>query len=322
MWYPQLTIVDVKHGGIDQSNLSVTSEQSTKKTVALFSGGVDSFYTLLRRRTPKNEGTTLPVIGELHGILNVWGFDIPLDKEDEYREIENLLDSVSAAYGVKNHSVKTNIKQTRFSRALWGGLSHGAALAGIGHLFSNDYSELLIGSSHALPDLQRWGSHALTDPLFSSMGMTIVHDGANASRVEKTSLVAQSTYSLQKLRVCWKHGAANNCSSCPKCLRTMTTLKLLGKEKEASSFDFSNFSPKLLTTLHLQDASDVSFIDEILDLAAEYKNKEILEGLQTAKNKSKVYSTLVNVLGKLQALPFVWRYREKLIKSVLSSRTT
>ena len=74
--------------------------------------------------------------------------------------------------------VATNLRDTRFGKTDWPGLSHGAALAAVGHALGNRYGTVLIGSSAGYRDLRFWGSHPLTDPMFTSSRVRILHDGA------------------------------------------------------------------------------------------------------------------------------------------------
>jgi hypothetical protein len=73
--------------------------------------------------------------------------------------------------------------------------------------------------------------------LFADEAIEVVHDGCEASRAEKTKLIANDPMVLQHLRVCWeKTEGTYNCGVCEKCLRTMTPLYGLGKLSAASTF--------------------------------------------------------------------------------------
>ena len=59
--------------------------------------------------------------------------------------------------------------------------------------------------------------------------LEVRHDGAEASRVEKTAVVAESHVAVEVLHVCPQELGDHNCGSCAKCSRTMMTLDVFGK---------------------------------------------------------------------------------------------
>jgi hypothetical protein len=74
-WYPRLRIVP-----IDAEVKPVEPGPGPAETAAFFSGGVDSFYTLLRNKEASDR-ESFPAIDRL---LCVWGFDIDLYKHGEF----------------------------------------------------------------------------------------------------------------------------------------------------------------------------------------------------------------------------------------------
>ena len=114
------------------------------------------------------------------------------------------LETVADALGKRLVVVEMNLRETRFAEANWSGLTHAAALAAAGLTLERGYGTLLIPSSAGYRDLRSWGSHPLTDPLFSTSGTDVLHDGPAFMRVEKTEYVTESEVALAALRVCWK----------------------------------------------------------------------------------------------------------------------
>ena len=180
-------------------------------TACFFSGGVDSFYTVLTRR---------PMLTHL---IFVHGFDLPLDSE--LRQPAALAArEVAAALGLELIEVETNVRSLIDRYVSWE-LCHGAALASVGLLFQERFRKILIPSTHSYADLTPWGSHPLLDPLWSTELTEFVHDGTHATRVEKCLAVADSDIALRHLRVCWENRDGRyNCGECEKCLRTMISL--------------------------------------------------------------------------------------------------
>ena len=73
------------------------------------------------------------------------------------------------------------------------------------HLFGNRYKTALLASGgEGIPELTKWGSTALTDPLFSSDSLEFIHDGPTLDRMRKVLLLADSRLAQEYLHVCWK----------------------------------------------------------------------------------------------------------------------
>lgn len=85
-----------------------------------------------------------------------------------------------------------------------------------------------------------WGSHERTDSLWSSDRLLVVHDGADASRVEKLRALAGEPLVHAHLRVCWENRApAGNCSACDKCVSTMAIAAACAEPERFVTFDWS-----------------------------------------------------------------------------------
>lgn len=68
----------------------------------------------------------------------------------------------------------------------------------------------------------------MLDPLWSTEGLTVVHDGCEADLNVKLAFVTQSPLVLETLRVCPGFGNGYNCGRCMKCMRTMVALLQAG----------------------------------------------------------------------------------------------
>src|SRR5690606_23048500 len=55
-------------------------------------------------------------------------------------------------------------------------LAHGAALAVVAHLLGERYDEVIIPGSDDYTNLEPYGSHPMTDPLFSARTLRLVQD--------------------------------------------------------------------------------------------------------------------------------------------------
>jgi hypothetical protein len=93
------------------------------------------------------------------------------------------------------------------------------------------------------------GSHPAVDALFSSQRVTLIHEGARFSRVDKVRELASWPTALETLRVCPANvGDQANCGLCEKCLGTRLELLAAGVEETAA------FGPSL-TPVELWEAA-------------------------------------------------------------------
>lgn len=86
-------------------------------------------------------------------------------------------------------------------------------------------------------------------PLLSPEGLDILCDGAQYTRTEKTINIVELPLAQKHLNVCVnsseEHVEATNCSSCPKCLRTLMALDSAGAlQKFEGVFDLSKWRKK------------------------------------------------------------------------------
>lgn len=200
------------------------SEGRGRGVACFFSGGVDSFYTLLRR----NEAIT-------HIIL-VHGFDIELEAVELRQRVSTMAGAVAAEAGKELVEVETDLRTFSDAHVGWD-VYHGAAFAAVGLLLQNQFERVLIAASHTYNSLFPWGSHPLVDPLWSTERTEFAHDSAEVARPAKVGALAASDLALRSLRVCWRNPkGAYNCGRCEKCLRTMIALQLAGVLEQARTF--------------------------------------------------------------------------------------
>jgi hypothetical protein len=178
-WFQGYTSVS-----IDAEKSNHTESTNQRGVGAFFSGGIDSYYTLLKHR---DEITTL---------IFVHGFDIQLEKHEFRERASRAFREVAASFDKVLIEVETNLAELlekispNFIPA--GGDAHGAVLASIALLLSPQLKKIYIPSSTPYYVLDPWGSHVLLDPLWSTEDVEIAHDGCEATRVQKAALVAQS----------------------------------------------------------------------------------------------------------------------------------
>ena len=210
-WYPDLARVAIAAGTGGPS-----LNESGNGLACFFSGGVDSFYSVL----------SIPQITHL---IFVSGFDIDVD---DTALIDTALQPVRHAaeeLGKTLVEVRTNLRRFSNDRSDWGTRYHGAALATVAHLLTRHIDRVVIPASFTTAQLFPWGSHPDLDPLWSSSSLSVLHHGCDTSRTDKIAALTDSPIAMRYLRVCWENrNGSYNCGKCEKCLRTMVSLEAAG----------------------------------------------------------------------------------------------
>jgi len=203
-----------------------------------FSGGADSFYSLLRGKHATRY------------LVTVHGFDVSIRDRFRMRKFKESLAAVSKAVGRPSIVLRTNLRKHRLFASVPWERTHGAALAVVGHLLSGVIGHLVIPSSFNDDDAHPCGSHWLTDPMWSSEGVEIIHDDPSLYRLDKLKTMVCEPLVRQHLRVCWENGAAcGNCSRCDKCVRTMIVLAVRGQLEHFPVFDGQTPLPAILDAM-------------------------------------------------------------------------
>jgi hypothetical protein len=182
-----------------------------------FSGGVDSFYTILKNRD------------NIKHLIFIGNFDGGVRGKDNVDEVRLRLQRAAAGLGKTLLEVDTNVRDIGERSADWS-MYHGAALAATGLVCQGFLRQIFIAACVTYPQLAPWGTHPMLDPLWSTERLRFVHDGCEMPRGAKVAdWVSQSEPALQSLRVCYSnHKGEYNCGRCEKCLRTMISLYAAG----------------------------------------------------------------------------------------------
>jgi hypothetical protein len=194
------------------------------QVACFFSAGVDSFYSTLKHH------------GEIDALIFVHGFDVGLSDEILRKRVTTGVRNAAAELGKPLVEVETDLRAFSNQHVHWE-LFHGAALASVALLLQKSFRRIYVPSTLPYRRLIPWGSHPLVDPLWSTESVHLVHDGAEASRFQKTARVSSSEAALHWLRVCWRNpDSAYNCGRCSKCMRTMAELEGLGALSRSKTF--------------------------------------------------------------------------------------
>jgi hypothetical protein len=247
--YPQLRVVT-----IEAEADSSPRPASPGRTALFFSGGVDSFFTLLERQH------------EISDLVFVHGFDIPLESDALHRAALSMARRVADGTGKHLVHVETNLRRFADRYADWGQHVHGPALAAVALALSRQIPRTLIAGE------RRGGTQSASrldfDPLWSSEEVEIIHAGHDVTRFQKLKRVGSHPLARQSLRVCWenRHGRVN-CCACSKCLRNMAALRAHGTLTQIQTFEYP-LDLKALSRLRLaeQPPNGIDGLREILGL--------------------------------------------------------
>jgi hypothetical protein len=190
-----------------------------EKTAVLFSGGVDSFHTVLRH--PRR----------IDALLFIEGLDIPISKQ-EYRAFAcGHMQHIAGELGKDWLHLATNLREHPLFRNSHYTRTHGAALAAGAQLLRGYIGHLIINSSSVSDYDIPWGTHWDSDPLWSCSWLDIEHWGHHVWRAQKLVEIMREPMVRQHLRVCYHEFRVGklNCGECEKCVRTMLSLHQQGQ---------------------------------------------------------------------------------------------
>lgn len=228
-WCPETySVVEITVDNIKENDTRLDG------AVVAFSGGADAQFTAYRHATGKAGYCTQ----QLRAGVLIHGFDI------DFTDIEGFSGAAKKAtdtlddLGLPLLVVKTNLSRTwgKNSKTKSVNWEHhcGMAVAAVLNGLSSYAGTGLIGSGSPYDELDIWGSHPMTDPLFSSGSFKIIHDGAGFSRSEKIKVLSEWMVGTKNLRVCWEGDLKDrNCGSCEKCVRTRINFLLAGSNEPA-----------------------------------------------------------------------------------------
>lgn len=311
IWFPELTQITVDVKQLSEPKLV------EKKTLAFFSSGIDSLFTLLRY----NGGLEKDPKEHIDSLAMIFGFDIPLNKREFFvKKFERARQFVDQ-FGVELFEITTNIRETRIKDTNWGSLTHGAALGALGLCLEKGYSRVLIASSGGYADLTPWGSHILTDPLFSTSKTSFSHDTPEYERWDKLCEIIKFKPMMEILHVCNHSFTHENCCRCEKCLRTLIIIDLLGQLDQCVTFDLRKYDPLNIKKIFmLTDKVEIDW-QYIKRLAVEKKRPEIFSYVEHSFRSTRKIRTKLDFIDRFHKTRVLWRlshhWRRRIEKGVI-----
>jgi hypothetical protein len=320
-WYPHLHIVPIEAEIIDSEPRRLPA-----KTASFFSGGVDSFHAILHN-DENAVSTSSTVVDDL---VAIWGFDVSLRNLNAFKRVRESLQIAADELGKELVVISSNLRDTQFQQADFSFLAHVSFLASAVLALEARYSTVLIPSSYAEKDLHPWGSHPLTDPLYSSKKTTFIHYSCEFDRIEKTKFIAQSDTALRALRVCWLSDSGENCGVCNKCYRTKITLALVDALDRCTTFSDKRLDLNKVARIYSASQRDIIFLRNLQAAATKQGQEDIADAIDRSLQFSAyldrrwLLPTFWQVKEYLQTKPTFWRFLRplrKILKSIIARIT-
>ena len=196
------------------------------RVAAFFSGGVDSFATILCN----------PDVTDL---IFIRGMDIlpRLPHQEGLADrVEARLRQAAEELNKPLHVVETNIRDLSDPLIRWECYFSSPLLA-VSHFFASLFDRVLITGDADHETQPLIGTALLIDHLWSSETLELEDFGGRLSRHQRVGLIADHPVVSRTLRTCWENpDGAYNCGRCRKCTQTMLSLELYGARREVETF--------------------------------------------------------------------------------------
>lgn len=217
----------------------------SEETAAFFSGGADSFDTLIAHA---EEHPTL---------ITLLGSDIKLNDAKGWENVSKHALETARHFYCKNLFIATSFRlflnegilsQLVFPRAndgWWHGFQHGIGV--ISHAAPYAYLHKLKRIYIASSFSEQYKFTCASDPTIDNhvciSKCATVHDGYDRNRQEKVRRICEYSRRMNTpiyLRVCWESSGGENCCACEKCYRTICNI--LAEGDDPTHFGFASYS--------------------------------------------------------------------------------
>lgn len=231
--------------------------ESQNVTGTGFSGGVDSFYTVLSHMNInyKTKGITHLLLA-VNGAATT-GLSEEINKK-WFMEETNRFEPVSKELGMEFIGVNSNISLiNKNKRVLKGGsiIPTSGFVHALRKLFGTYYwASAYEANIFKFSNIDGGYMETFAVPLVSVNGLRFYHDGCEISRIGKVKYIADNPIVQRNLTVC---SQPVSCGHCPKCLRTMAELNSLKKlELFSEVFNVNEYKKKYTSKLAREFAVD------------------------------------------------------------------
>lgn len=204
--------------------------EKTNKVATFFSGGVDSYYTLIKSMDSKPD------------LVTIWGSDIDFENEKGWKVVKEYIEKIGSKYGLKNVEIKSALRRFIDNTELenqyhyllndnwWHAMQHGIGLIGnvAPYAFKHKISTVYIPSTPYEKKLKVvCASNPEIDNSIKFASTSIHYEEGACNRQQKVNEICD--YIKEKkdeiqLRVCYRSKEGDNCSNCEKCYRTIMAI--------------------------------------------------------------------------------------------------
>ncbi len=251
--------------------------------LAFFSGGIDGLYTTVSNR---------PALEQL---VFISGFDFGMSPQQLAAALDRLGDS-ARQLELPVTTVETNWMDLGRRHRLSRGVLHGGCLEAVALWLTP--ARAFIASSSSYACLYPSGTHPLLDPLFSTETTAIVHHGSAHPRPEKIAALMSEPELLRHAWVCFDD-PLRNCGRCAKCLRTRTTLMLLGCDVVPFVDTAGNALDRYARIV--QTGADLEFGDELVVYAESIGKGALATPLRSAVRRARARRALRDLIRRPRA---------------------
>ena len=244
--------------------------QNKGRVAAFFSGGVDSWSTILANP-------------EVTDLIFVRGIDLVPGAAHQTvlaDEVEARLREATAALGLSLHVVETNVRELSDPLARWE-TYYGCAVVSVALMLAPIFERVLIAGDSDYEVQVRFGANWLVDQLWSTEQLEVVDDGGRFSRMERLARIVDHPVVQRTLRVCWENpGGAYNCGRCRKCLMTMTGLEALGGRESIQTFP-PELDLEAVGAIELRQPVLLTLWEDVLDAALKSNASDLASAVGT-----------------------------------------
>ncbi len=201
--------------------------EPSELNATFFSGGVDSYSTLIRH------------LDEKPNLITIWGADVDFENEEGWNVVKSYIQGIGEKYNLKNVFIKTAVKRFVDNSELerqyegilkdnwWHAMQHGIGLIGniAPYAYKHRLNTIYVPSTYTKNDKNiLCASRPEIDNNVKFGGTRVFHEGFDFNRQEKvngiTDYIKQQNDNI-KLRVCYRSKKGDNCCKCEKCYRTI-----------------------------------------------------------------------------------------------------
>lgn len=260
------------------------------ESAATFTGGVDSFYTLLRHKE------------EISKLFYIHGLDIRLESKDFLKKVSRHLRSVAQNLGIDLIEPVSNCKLLLEDYVDWRDIGYGPAIASTILLTNHNIKTFYIPGAEDYNFLEGGGTHILINPLWNCDGTSFIYDGPEASRIQKVDYIVGSHEAQQNLRVCWQPVEEYNCGRCEKCIRTMVSIDLVGDISKYKKVFPVTYSPTMISETSIINDAQKSMAVDSYKYAESVGRKDVsgmLKALIDRYDSLNIYNQLKNNVDML-----------------------